>query len=394
MVRWLAKATELLRRREPPAPQPFDLGCACGNRVSGVRQPDFQALICHRCGNLVFVLPIDVYPKPKPKKSVKKPVESAVTQDRTTVRAAVEAEVAVPKTAKAPSATRAAAASSRGVSPTPSPSLREELSGTHPTLTPASGRLFSRFRLVVLAITAVIAITGYFVWQRHLTDVAGASLREHLESGDAAFRQGNFPEAAEDYRQAALAVDRLGRRDAESLGIRQKARELDALVKLSKVALYEFCDQVRESAGANDAKWSETFNERCRNSWVVIEGDIVQENGPDGVPQAILRYPFPIDTAPVIFDARLKVLEPLASTDGPHRVIFAAQLASMAKEGKTNPAWVIRFNDATAFLWAGTDTYRALGPDADDPHAAEETRHLLDHQAKLLGIEKTTGSKP
>ena len=68
MVQWLARTTQLLRRRQPPEPpQPFELACACGHNISGIRQPTFQAVRCNRCGSPVFVLPTDVYPKPKPK---------------------------------------------------------------------------------------------------------------------------------------------------------------------------------------------------------------------------------------------------------------------------------------------------------------------------------------
>ncbi len=68
MVNWLAKATEALRGTPPPEPEPYEVACACTHRISGMRLPAFQVVRCNRCGNFVFVLPRDVYPKLKPKK--------------------------------------------------------------------------------------------------------------------------------------------------------------------------------------------------------------------------------------------------------------------------------------------------------------------------------------
>ena len=78
----------------------------------------------------------------------------------------------------------------------------------------------------MLAIAGVVTATGYFVWQSRLNDRALVSLPGHLEAGEAALRTGNVPVAADEYRLAAWAVDRLKRQDAESAGIRQKAKEL------------------------------------------------------------------------------------------------------------------------------------------------------------------------
>src|SRR5580693_8447188 len=69
MVSWLAKTTQLLQRRQPPEPPaPYEVGCSCGHQITGVRKSTYQSVTCHRCGNVLFVLPADVYPKPKPKK--------------------------------------------------------------------------------------------------------------------------------------------------------------------------------------------------------------------------------------------------------------------------------------------------------------------------------------
>ena len=96
----------------------------------------------------------------------------------------------------------------------------------------------------------------------------------------------------------------------------------------------------------------------------MVEGDVTQERGPDGIGEPIIRFPYPIDGAPVVFDVRLSGLAPMTGKSGEH-MIFAGQLASLMKEGTKNPMWIIRLKDETAFLWANVDTYQALGRIAD-----------------------------
>jgi hypothetical protein len=169
--------------------------------------------------------------------------------------------------------------------------------------------------------------------------------------------------------------------------VRQKAKELGAIAHLSSLSLYELCDEAKLAVAAGDSKWSERFDRLHRNSWVVIEGDVVSDAGPDGIPQALIRYPFQIGNAQVILDARLKALQPTSATVAPQHVIFAAQLVSFAEEGTKGKVWVLKFNDATAFLWTGNDTYRALGLGADDLRSDDETSRLLAAQAEIVGVK-------
>jgi hypothetical protein len=402
MVQWLARTTQLLRRRQPPEPPaPFELTCGCGHNVSGLRQATYQTVTCNRCGNPLFVLPTDVYPKPKPKKSAKKTALPAAAPDH--VRQVETAQpVPVPSTQAKGSGPAQVAGRAAPKAGSPAAVEREEPQPTAPATAAVRRPLVSRFRLIVMAIAGVITMTGYFVWQSRLNDRALVSLPGHLEAGAAALRAGNLRIAADEYRQAAWAVDRLGRDDAESAGIRQKARELDAIVNLSAVSLFDICEQARRAAPSGAAKWTEKFNRLYRDSWIVVEGDVIQDSGPDGVAQPMVRYPFPIDGAPTVFDARLTALGALSTKGGPPHVIFAGQLASLTKEGTKNPVWMIRLKDASAFLWADVDTYQALGFGPDSPDLggpglggpgpdgagdANDTRRILSQQAAALGIK-------
>jgi hypothetical protein len=385
MVSWLAKTTQLLQRRQPPEPPaPYDVACTCGHHVSGVRQSTFQSVRCHRCGDVLFVLPNDVYPRPKPKQSPPQKVPPAPVHESVPRAKAVQAVPVPAAPTKAPHSSKAAGSA---VAATSAPAIGDEPSTTDSVTVLVRRPLLNRFRLVILAIGSVVTATGYFVWQSRLNDQALLSLPGHIEAGAAALRAGDVPKAAEEYRQAAWAADRLGREDAESFNVRQNAKELSAIVNLSTVPLFDICDDARRTIKGRKENWTEKFDKLYRDLWIVVEGDVIQEPGPDGVSQAMVRFPFPIDSAQVVIDGRLQALGPVSGKSALKHVIFAGQLASLSKEGTKNPMWMIRLRDETAFLWGHVDTFQALGLNPDTPGDANDARHILSQQASAIGLK-------
>ena len=169
--------------------------------------------------------------------------------------------------------------------------------------------------------------------------------------------------------------------------MRQKAKELNAMAHLAPLSLYELCDEARAAVVAGDTKWSENSHATMPRSWIMVDGDVVSDAGPDGVTQPVIRYPFPIDGAPVILDARLKVLAPPSAVAGSQHVIFAGQLVSFAPEGTKSKVWVLRLKDSTAFLWA---VPIRIGPWASvltRLRTDDDTAHLLAAQAEIVGVK-------
>jgi hypothetical protein len=394
MVNWLAKATEALRRTPVAEPEPYEVACVCAHRISGMRTRAFQVVRCNRCGNYVFVLPRDVYPQPKPKKRAAPKGASGIRGESTPPPASPGAApaassrrsvVAGSAEVAAKAAPAASPASARAVSTSPDSASEIRIEAIE---LKSRGSLFTPVRVVACAIFGVVVLTGYLVWQSQRKEKAALTLREHLDAGDAAFRALKFNEAAAEYQQAAQAVDILGRDDVESRLVRQKAKELNAIAHLSRLSLYDLCEEARLAVAEGETKWNERFDRNHRDSWVIVEGDVVTDAGPDGTQQPLIRYPFPIrDGAPVILDARLKALEPRSAVAGPQRVIFAGQLVSFAEEGAKSKAWVLRLKDATAFLWTGDETYRALGLGSDALRSDEDTSRLLAAQGEIVGVK-------
>jgi len=221
-----------------------------------------------------------------------------------------------------------------------------------------------------------------------LNEEAATSVPGYVEAGETALHSGDVRRANDEYQLAARAMDRLGRNDTEASQIRQKAVELNAINNLSTVSLYDICEAAHQKLAEGSEKWAANFDKLYRGSWIVIEANIVRDEGADGARQWVIKYPFAIDDTPVLIDARLKALDQLTQSDQRKKVIFAGQLASFKKEGTKSPAWVIRFTDATAFLWADFDTYQALGFGADEFGAESDVPGVLKEQAAVLGVKR------
>src|SRR5580704_4032566 len=197
MVSWLAKTTQLLQRRQPPEPAPpFEVGCSCGHQVAGIRKLTYQSVTCHRCGNVLFVLPIDVYPKPKPKKAPPKKAEPPPPAAPAPRAQTAQPQPVPSSRGQAPHAAAQTAGTTATQPSAPPPSQKAK--AVDVVTVDVRRPLVSRFRLILLAIGVVVGATGYFVWQSRLTDQALVSLPVHLEAGAAALRAGDVPKAAEE----------------------------------------------------------------------------------------------------------------------------------------------------------------------------------------------------
>src|SRR5262249_28099321 len=161
-----------------------------------------------------FVLPHDVYPKPKPKKTSKKTV-AAATSD---MGAAVKISEAVGSnkvTVARPGVTDDASDTTVRNGATVRTARQEKAEAVREAVQ-TRGALVTPFRLIVLAVAGVISATGYFVWQAHMKAVADRALPTHVDAAETAMRERDIGAAAREYELASEAVDRLDRQDSES----------------------------------------------------------------------------------------------------------------------------------------------------------------------------------
>jgi hypothetical protein len=385
MAGWLSRATEAFRR-VPPAPEPFNVGCECGDFVTGDRVSAAQRPSCRNCGRPVFVLPANVYPaRRKPtahtliEKSASGKMSSTANRD---VSAAPTPDMATSKKSRR---SKHASPSDKQVSvSSPVPIVSPAAIESNGILLEPRSRVVTPFRLVM---AAVILIGGLTVWGTiHRSRVAAAQkiVLAAKEAGMKALGEGDFETAARELGRARDAVDLLGRTDADADSIRRFCREAVAGHKLSGDSLFEIAHDglIASREGGAAAR---RFDGLHQGTWVLFDATVSNAT----VEEQPCRLDMPLIVDDVVFS--IEVDSPVvrsasaspAAVEQSSRVIFAAQIDHVVGPTGQDKVAILMLNGKTAFLWSNLETYSALGYRELDVEDRDATRALLDRQAKL-----------
>lgn len=365
MAHWLTKASQALRRREPPAPEPFEITCDCGCRVTGLRRAAPQQLVCGGCNELVFVLPANVYPVPASEQKRRQrraaEIEDEGNRDSTTPSKPKSKKKKPPPLPESPPPRRTQA------------EVRQRLAETGRRLR----RQITPLRLIVVGIVLAIVATGFRVRHRARLEQARTTARVSADRGREALHDGDFRTASRELAAATAALDLLGRTDADAEEIRQLGREATAADGLLRISLIEILNEAEQSPDPEE--WATHFRRQYADGWLMFDAPVVQTADARGKKHIELDFPLTVHEMPVRILADVPALRSLATTT-PQRVILAAQL-SECRLVTTKPAhFEMRLRPETAFLWSDFESYAALGFQENDVRTAELTRQLLDEQ--------------
>ncbi len=374
MPDWLRKASKTLARSAPKKPEPFEIPCQCGQTVRGMRQVHAQRVVCGDCSEPSFVLPLDVYPQPKPKKKHRK-------RKPTKRQTFAKTKSAVKNVG--PVLRKHALAQARKVGDKTAAASRRASKRVRSTFTP--------FRLVMLCMLAVISSTGYWVFESGKREQAELRLKAAKERGFAALHERKFITAEQEFRTASEALDRLGRDDAPARKVRQMWRETTVLTNLVDASPLEIIAQAERKIRADPTDWAEHFESHYAGRWIVLQTTLSRAAAPRATDaehntNTVIDLPPFLEGRQIDFQGHLAALEQLAIGAEPRHVIFAAQLGTCRLEPAESPRCVISLRSQSAFFWSDFENYRALGFREDEFHTEEEIRQLLDEQSRSMGI--------
>lgn len=364
MASWLNKASGIFQRSTAGGGsqrEPYQFVCDCGKRITGLRESRFQQFPCEACGTVVFVLPVNVYPRPV---ATQKKVERTSSDPRLseTVRQP-PSDTGVNDLAETPPPPtrpkKAALDVSGGVRP------RRKESGPKSEPTPRTGlelprhRRWTPIRIVLAVIGLLVLATGLGLGWRWRVEQARTTLPIALEHGLAAFGERNFVEAARELGRAKTAAEILGRRDAEAVAIRQRWREARAARDMPPFMLADWLqdcltqsDDERPAAGGSPA-------DRIRGTWLVLDVSVAYDAKSQEPAAEVLLM---AGETPVAVDLPLpEAVRRLAADERPTRVIVGAQVAQFQPPTAENVAGRLEFVPSSVFLWTDYDTYRAIG---------------------------------
>lgn len=415
MANWFSKASNVFRRNAEEVVQPFQIVCYCGQEHQGIRRQKHQVISCKGCGSHLFVLPRDVYPPPRESK-------------RNTLAATPDAP---PPAVTAP-----------GGTPPPAPPARESLSV--PTIaelppdmelveetpvaplrpkkrrTPASepvkptpaaapppraavpripaGKVFTPLRLAIAGLVLGLMLVVVVLVRQQGSRSAILTIQTAVNAGRTAAAEGDWLTARDHFEQAALAFDRLRRNDPEAQEIRQLFRESQVLTRLAPLSLIELAEQADEllQQGQDEKKINEVLEGQHRLDWFLVDGPVRPRTlNPKTEKKVPAPYELDLPWSLVKSGRSIRVqtdfpfLNELVAGSGSQRVIFAAKLDAVRRDGET---WVIQLSAADAFLWSFPQSYRALRlPPDPGEHAREELEQLLSRQARIMGIVPEEG---
>lgn len=359
---WLGHATSLFQQSPPPS-EPFEVQCDCGGKVAGRRMNVYQKPACPICERPVFVLPANVYPRPK----VKLKNKAAKSADEN-------------KAKRGPS-TVVSEEGSGTVSTKPGDraSLHKAISDPNKLLEPPV-RIVTPLRMVTTAIILVSALTIGGLWHRYRIENAKAVVAKSADAGMAALRDEEFIKAAQELEKARRAVDVLGRTDLAANDIRRFSREATTLANLATSSFTEILQETLASGRPGQTEplhWSSSN----KGAWAVFDTAVLPAS--QGKDRCLIDGLIVLGEANVRIEIDSPLLRKVTQVDDAGespRVIFSAQLEQLSAPTGQPATAVLTLNGKTVFLWTSYETYAAMGYRPVDADAERETRSLLERQ--------------
>ena len=367
MAGWLNRAKSLFQPAPPPV-EPFVVYCDCGGKVTGVRTSTYQKPACPQCATPVFVLPGNVYPRPK------------------SIAKAAPAAPPPPKPSRLPSSVvidEAATASANKLLKADSHKSDESLP-QRPTaiLKDSNWKIVTPLRMIGAAIFIAGVLTFAGVWHRTSVENAKATVAKATDLGKAALLERDFTKAETELGRARAALDLLKRQDTAANDVRQLSREATAMSRIVGSPLFEILQETlaARTPGSTKPLLMSSLNQ---GAWIIFDTKLIPDTERKGRYQ--IDTPLSVNDINVDIVIESPVFDTLPDRDDfgeTNRVIFAAQLDQMSQPEGDPAASVLTLDGKTCFLWTNYENYVSIGFLPSDDEAEKETRALLQRQAE------------
>lgn len=381
MAGWLTRTTSLFRQ-PIPAPEPYEVECDCGGKLVGQRTTSYQKPLCPVCDRPVFILPANVYPRPKIKPAKDKPQVGAAGKPSSGGKPLKSSPNSVVDDNPSSSPLRPGSGKKTPGTRDSAPAV-----GSQPTLLQAPPRpFFTPLRLITGSILIISVLTGGGLWYRQQWETAKATVSSATDAGRAALRDRDYVTAAKELERAKAAVDLLERKDRTAEDIRRQSREATVLANLAANSLSEILEDTLANAkpGNTDPLRMASLDQ---NAWVIFDTSLIPF--PTGSNRFQVDAPLWSTRHQVYIQLEIEspALAKVAIADEgaeAPRVIFAAQLEEMSAPTGKPATSILKLNGKTAILWTDYETYQAVGfnPHGDTEYE-QQTKAILAKQLEL-----------
>ncbi|MBL8817736.1 MAG: hypothetical protein JNL58_17050 [Planctomyces sp.] len=418
---------------------PFQLNCDCGHRVGGIRQTSSQIVTCSQCSAQLFVLPVNVYPTtrrvpsevlggrfhqrlisvvkdllpflspasaPSGRPSSRVPDRS--TQDSRRAGSQQQSEggrtAALETRERLPQGTGTAAWAAEEKRPERERKKGEVLPNARGEALPnARGeadvpelservrqplmrrirRQVTPFRLLMLAVTVVIATTAGWMYHRRQLEQARIAWRSAMDETEVVLGDRNFGQLEQILIKADQAARVLGRMDLEVGAVRNLLRQTTAINGLNSDDLYSELSTAYSPDGRLDSGRVDGLCRDVCTGWHVFECRLSavpeSEFGIAGMLE--LDYPMRVHSHKVRILADSSLLNSAFSAAPNSTLIFAASIESCRGPDSATQQWVIRLRSDSCALLTTREHAEQFGlSDAVDP----DLTTLLEYQKQFV----------
>jgi hypothetical protein len=294
------------RQQPPPAGEPYDVACICGQHARGLRQPRYQVVRCLACGSHVFVLGLSPIAEPGGERDGGRPL------------------------------------------------LRRYWLG--PALAAA------------LTLAAVVAVFSILIPSLappgSPADTGGRDVRALIAEAREALRRDDYRIAVTRFAEARRA--HAARPDSLSPAEARELARLERQAALIADLLSESLDQILQlAAGTREEERQRQFNDRYRDKAVIFD-DVVTRDAGGRFGLATYEVRGPGEPARVEL-SDLKLLRALPVAE-PRRMLFGGRLSGLGREERGGHGlWVIHFDPDSGVLLTDEDAAGACCPRPLDP---------------------------
>lgn len=345
---------------------PYEVQCACGEPVTGVRRAAWIEGECQSCLQSVFVLPANIYPSTP---SVPSEIPGGSFSDRLK---AVVAEL-FPGRHEAPPdiADSVGSAATDEADPctavgTAEDKVRWRLSLPSIDVKGAAVRVATPFRMLMLVMFAVVAITGYWITYKRAVEAAHQAWLKSGDDAQALLDERDFLQLEVVLATAVDAGQILGKNDPEWRGTLNLLQETQAINSIAAGSLLTAFHRAYDAALSLVDDAEDVLREEATTGTFVFDSYLHHHPETDDV--FLMDLPATPGRHAVDVIIPVPAINDLLHANGDDRVVFAAKIVSVnAPAVNTADAWKLQIDPRSFVLLTSPVHCEEIGlsPDYD-----------------------------
>ena len=331
---------------------PYEVQCVCGEPVTGVRRATWIEGECQCCLQSVFVLPANIYPSTP---SVPSEILGGSFSERLK---AVVAELFPRRHKETPdtidSLAPVASAATEEAEPSTAVGAAEDkvrwrLSLPSIDVKGAAVRVATPFRLLMLAMVAVVAMTGYWMTYQRAIEAAHQAWLKSADDAQALLDERDFLQLELVLTTAVDAGQILGKNDPEWRGTLNLLQETQAINSIAAGSLLGAFHRAYDAAPSLVDDAENVLREEAKSGAFVFDSYLRHHPETDDV--FLMDFPATPGRHAVDVIIAVPAINDLLHANGDGRVVFAAKILSVkAPAADTTDAWKLQIDPRSFVL--------------------------------------------